>query len=318
MITKITDIYSGVDVSKDTLDIALYPINQHFRVTNDKSGIDEMIKKLQQYNIIRIACESSGGYQRLMIQLLREAGYKVELLNPKPIKHFILSKRIKAKTDKIDAHMIAMFTASNELGYTQPILSAKHEEMRDMIRRRVDTIEDISREKKRLKQSWYETSKNSITRHIQYLEEQLDLIDIEINQLINTNEEWKRKLKILMSIPGIGVTSAATLIAEMPELGHMENKQAASLLGVAPQTKQSGLYVGIAAISGGRFIPRKLIYMAALSASHGKNKFKEYYQRLRSKGKKSKVCLVALMNKIITIANALLRKGEIWNSNFTF
>lgn len=308
--------YIGVDVSKDTLDVTIYPLNEYFRVTNDEVGIDKIISRLRKHNVARIACESSGGYERKMVQRLREARYRVELLNPILVKHFILSKKIKAKTDKIDSYMIAMFTAHNEPTYVQPVLSEKHEEMRDMIRLRINTIEDISREKKRLKQCRHQTSKNFITERIHYLEKQIESMDIEVKQLVSINELWKRQLKILTSIPGIGMISAVTLLSEMPELGLIENKKIASLLGVAPQTKQSGLYVGTSIITGGRFIPRRLVYMAALSASHGKSKFKEFYQRLRSKGKKAKVCIVALMNKIIATANALLRKDEMWNPSF--
>lgn len=315
---NIADMFVGVDVSQSTLDISFYPTKQHFRVSNDKSGLDEMVRKLKKHSIVRIACESSGGYERLMLRHLRTAKYEVILLDPKIVRYFILSKKIKAKTDKIDAYMIAMFTAHNEPEYNQVLMSENHEALRDMVRRRADTIEYASCEKKRLKQSVSERSDAFIKAHIEYLESQLKLIDMEIKLLINGSKQWLMDIKILKSMPGIGDISAVTLLAEMPELGRIENKKVASLLGVAPHTKQSGMYVGKATIGGGRFIPRKVLYMAALSACHGKSKFKDFYENLKRKGKKSKMCLVALMNKMITTANALMRKGEMWNKNYGF
>ena len=309
-------IYVGVDVSKNFLDVAYHPTGKHFRVSNNIIGINKMIKRLSSHQVVRIACESSGGYERTMLKLLRKADYSVQLMDPKLIKYFILSKKIKAKTDKIDASMIALFTAHNEPEYTPPIITEKHEELRDMVRRRYAFVEDIAREKKRLKQAFSQKAKNFIFNHIKFLEEQIDLVNKEIEHLIASNSEWKKAQRLLLSMPGFGEISTAALIAEIPELGQIENKQAASILGVAPGTKQSGNFEGRATISGGRFMIRKIIYMAALSASHSKGKFSAYYQRLKNKGKKPKVCLVALMNKMISIANTLLKKGEEWNPAF--
>jgi transposase len=312
----ITEIFVGVDVSKDFLDIAFYPLQKHFRVSNDIAGISIITSKLQSQKVKRIACESSGGYERTMIKALRAAGYKVEVVDSKIVRYFILSKKIKAKTDKIDALMIALYTSCNEPTYEQYINNEKDEELRDLVRIRNNFIEDISREKKRLKQAVSPKSKKLILRHIDFLKQEIEGIDSETKNLIKNNDEWTNKSIILQSIPGIGLISATALIAEMPELGHIENKQAASLLGVAPRVKQSGNYEGVATIAGGRFMIRRILYMAALSASHAKGKFCDYYQRLKSKQKKGKVCLVALMNKMISIANSLVKKGELWNSNF--
>jgi transposase len=314
----VSKIYVGVDISKNFLDIALHPINKHFRVENTPNGIDAITKHLSNYSIDRIVCESSGGYEKAMIKVLRKLGYQVELVDPKLIRYFILSKSVKAKTDKIDAKMIALYAALNKPAYAQPVISDQHEELRDMVRRRHDFVEDVAREKKRCKQATTQKSKNFIIRHISYLEEQIGCVDDEIKHMLRDNAIWENKLKILLSIPGIGRISATALIAEMSELGSIENKQAASLLGVAPRTKQSGNYEGVASIAGGRFILRKIIYMAALSASRARGKFSEYYQKLRGKGKKPKVCVVALMNKMITIANTLIRKGEMWNPSLNF
>lgn len=310
---NVSKIYVGVDISKNFLDIALNPLGKHFRVKNTETGLADLLNRLSRYTVVRVACESSGGYEKAMIKLLCKSGYRVELLDPKQVRYFILSKKVKAKTDKIDAHMIALYTASNEPEYAKHQSSEKHEELRDMVRIRHDFIEDVSREKKRIKQTTMEKSKDFVSQHIAYLEEQIKLVDIEIEQLVNANKEWKEKRKLLLSIPGIGTASSAALIAEMIELGSIENKQAASLLGVAPRTKQSGDYVGTATISGGRFMIRRIMYMCALSACHTKGKFGQYYRRLKSKGKKPKVCLVALMNKMISIANTLIRKGEMWD-----
>ena len=312
----ITKIFVGIDVSKNFLDIAFYPTKKHFRVSNDFSGISGIVDRLQSHEIVRIACESSGGYERAMIKTLRVAGYLVELVDPKIIRYFILSKKVKAKTDKIDAQMIAFYSSCNEPAYTQHINNEQAEELRDLVRIRNNFVEDVAREKKRIKQASCQKTKAFIGNHINFLKQEIERIDKEIEAFIASKTEWKEKTKILRSIPGIGFVSATALIAEIPELGHIENKEAAALLGVAPRIKQSGTYEGIATIAGGRFMIRKIFYMAALSASHAKGKFCDYYRHLKTKQKKGKVCLVALMNKMISIANTLIKKNELWDPKF--
>jgi len=312
----VAKIFVGVDVSKDFLDVVFNPIKKHFRVANNEIGIKNIASALSMHKVVRIACESSGGYERMMIKALRNAGYIVELIDPKLIRYFILSQAVKAKTDKIDAHMIALYTASNEPKYIQYIRSEHDEELRDLVHMRYNFTEDIAREKKRLKQVATQISKDFITQHITHLKQQIKLITDRINKLIKGNDVWNKKNILLKSIPGIGDIIASALIAEMCELGHIKNKQAAALLGVAPYTKQSGNYKGLSIISGGRFMIRKIVYMGALSACHSKGKFGQYYKKLKSKGKKPKVCIVAVMNKIISIANVLIKKDELWNPNF--
>ena len=312
----VSEVFVGVDVSKDFLDIAFYPAQKHFRVSNDHAGISSIISKLKLHEIKRVTCESSGGYERSMIKALRAAGYQVELVDPKIVRYFILSKKVKAKTDKIDAFMIAFYSSCNEPAYAQYINNEEEAELRDLVRIRNNFTEDIAREKKRLKQAVCPKSKTLIVRHINFLEREIKRLDCETASLIENNEAWVSKAKILRSIPGIGPVAATALIAEMPELGSIENKQAAALLGVAPRIKQSGTYEGTATIAGGRFMIRKIFYMAALSACHAKGKFCAYYQRLKSKQKKGKVCRVALMNKMISIANSLVKKSEIWDPKF--
>lgn len=308
--------YVGVDVSLESLDVSVYPKNNHFKVQNNENGIKTLIKKISYFNVERVACESTGGYEKTLLKLLRKANYHVELLDPRLVKYFILSKNVKAKTDKIDSYMIALYTANNEPRYKKPILSEKHEELRELTNRRYTAVKMVAEEKKRLLQSNLIKVKDFITKNIEFLNLQIEEIDKEVKTLIDNDEQWKNKFKIFLSIPGIGKVTSAILISDMPELGTIENKQAASLLGVAPHTKQSGNYQGLSMISGGRFRVRQIAYMAALSASHGKGKLTDYYKKLKAKDKKAKVCLVALMNKMISVANALLRKNEIWNPTF--
>ena len=311
----LSEIFVGVDVSKNFLDIAFYPIKKHFRVANNELGIKDIVRALSMHQVIRIACESSGGYERLMIKMLESVGHHVELIDPKLIRYFILSQAVKAKTDKIDAHMIAFYTASNEPKYVQQIRSEKEEELRDLVRMRYNFTEDIAREKKRLKQVTTQISKDFIIQHINHLKQQIELINNRKDIFIKDNAVLNKKNIILKSIPGIGDIISSALITEMRELGKIKNKQAAALLGVAPYTKQSGNYEGLSTISGGRFMIRKIVYMGALSASHSKGKLGQYYKKLKGKGKKPKVCVVAIMNKIISIANVLIKKDELWNSN---
>lgn len=311
----LSKIFVGVDVSKNFLDVAFYPIKKHFRVANNEAGLKNIVNELSMHRVVRIACESSGGYERMMIKALEKTGYSVLLLDPKLIRYFILAQAVKAKTDKIDAHMIAFYTAANEPKYIQQVRSEQDEELRDLIHMRYNFTEDISREKKRLKQVTTQASKDFLVHHIDHLKQQIELINNRTKKLIKNNDVWNKKNIILKSIPGIGDIVASALITEMRELGTIKNKQAAALLGVAPYTKQSGNYEGLSVISGGRFMVRKIVYMGALAACHSKGKLGQFYKRLKSKGKKSKVCVVAIMNKIISIANVLIKKEELWNPN---
>jgi transposase len=309
---KLTKNFVGVDVSKNWLDVYILPQEQHIKVDNTPEGIKRLLQLFAKNNIVQIVLESSGGYEHLLMHTCTTAGYKVWQVDPKRIKAFIASEGYKAKTDKIDAQMIAQFASQKESSYAPHKMSPINETMRTLIRRRADLTEMAAMEKKRLKLPFGHVCKEQIERHLSFLDQEIKNLDDQVQKLIKQDEHLSNRNNILQSIPGVGKTTAAALLADMPELGAIDNKKAAALIGVAPYTRQSGMYRGSEAIGGGRHLPRKALYMAALTASRSNKQMKEFYTRLRDKGKKPKVAIVAVMNKLTVTINAMLRKDERW------
>jgi len=309
---KITNFFVGVDVSKNWLDIYIHPKNEFFRISNCFIGITKLLQTLSIYKIERIVCESSGGYENLLLDLCREAQYKIWQVDPKRIRAFIISEGIKAKTDKIDAKMIALFASQKEPKYDKHKTSLIHYKLRALVQRRTDLTNMAAMEKKRLNGPTGLYCKENIQNILKIFSDNINILDIEIQKIIDEDDDMNNRKQILESIPGVGKTTAANLIAHMPELGTVENKQAAALLGVAPYTKQSGIYKGQEIISGGRFAPRCALYMAALAACRYNPVMKNFYSRLRNTGKKPKVAVVAVMNKLIVTINAMCKKNMKW------
>lgn len=314
---NISQVHVGVDVSKGRLDVHIYPLEKHFSVANSANGITSLISKLSAYAVQRVAYESSGGYQKMLHRKLKQAKFKVWEIDPKRVKYFIASEGVKAKTDTIDAKMIARFSAFKPHERKDIPVSDSADELRALVKRRSDLVEMKATEKKRLGHPVQIYCSKKINRHIGFLEKEIQEIENDIKKIIDKDEQLKRRREILESIPGVGPTISQLLVVEIPELGILENTQIASLIGVAPYVNQSGNYKGTASIREGRPIPRKGIYMGALSASHSKgNVFQIFFDRLIGKGKSAKVALVALMRKMIVVSNALIRKNEFWNPNF--
>jgi transposase len=310
---KITSFFVGVDVSKNTLDVCIYPNNESFKFANSVMGINALLKKLSYYSVVeQIVCESSGGYENLLLNLCADANYKVWQVDPKRIKAFIASQGIKAKTDKIDAKMIARFASLHKAEYVKYKRSDNNDKISALVKRRANLTEMAAIEKRRAKGPVGYYCKNSIENILNFIDQEINTVTTEINDLISQDKEMLERKKILESIPGIGATTATALIADMPELGRIENKQAAALLGVVPYTRQSGTYQGIETINGGRSAPRKALYMAALTATRCNPVMKTFYNRLRSAGKKPKVAVVAVMNKLIVTSNAMLKNKTTW------
>jgi transposase len=309
---SVTKNFVGVDVSKNWLDVHIHPKNQMLRVDNTTAGLDQLLAILSQDTISQIVCESSGGYENLLMGSCDNAGYRVWRVDPKRIKAFIVSEGIKAKTDKIDAKMIALFASQKEAPYISNKRSDCDEKINILIRRKEDLTSILVMEKQRLNGPTGKFCKDKIERFINIIEQDIEDIEDEIQDCILQDSHLSSKSDILQSIPGIGKATAATFIAHMPELGIVDNKKVAALLGVVPYTRQSGMHRGRETISGGRSAPRKALYMAALSATRFNKPMKTFYDRLREKGKKPKVAIVAVMHKLVVTMNAMVRKGEKW------
>jgi transposase len=308
MKNSVPQIFVGVDVSKNHLDVNIYPLKMAFTVANSNKGIQEIMVKLAGHDVGQIVCEATGGYEYLVKTQLN-----AWVVEPKRIQAFIRSEGINAKTDKIDAGMLALFAAQKKPKHTSMQLSADEKKLKALNNRRSELIAMITQESNRLQQPQQIHCKNDLKKHVLFLKKQLTKIDKEIEQIIKNNDVLSSKAKIMESIPGVGQVTTSVLISSMPELGKINNKQLAALVGIAPFDKQSGSYRGKSIIKGGRHEVRKVLYMAAVVASRFNPKLKMFYQRLLKAGKKPKTALVAIMRKLIIILNVMIQKGEAWD-----
>lgn len=303
----------GVDVSKKHLDIYLHQEKKAFHVPNTVEGINKFISSIKQYNVRQIVCESTGGYEYLMCKMLKNSGYKVWRVEPKRIKAFIVSEGVKAKTDKIDAKMIALFASQKECAYESIQQSDDNEKLRSLVSLRASMTTHAAEIKTQLQQVVDPDCIKYLNKNLCTLEKQIKKISEQIDALINDNNEFKNIKEIVTSIPGIGKGNAEMFIALLPEFGKVNNKEAAALVGVAPYIRQSGCLSGQAKISGGRAPLRSVLYMAAVSAIKHNTRLAVFYQRLITAGKKFKVAIVAVMRKLVVYMNTLVRKGELWD-----
>ena len=313
---NITKSCAGVDVSKKHLDVYIYPAKKSFRCENNEEGIKSLTRFLEKYSVGLVTCESSGGYEHRMLVMVKLFGCKVWRVEPNRIKSFIRSEGKKVKTDSIDAKMIALFalqkeTPSDELLDNQLLKG----ELTRLVSRRQDLVKMIIMENNRLKQP-IETYPEDIRKHIEFMETQVASIDQKIEHIVDNDDNLKKKSEIIQSVPGFGKKISAVLLAQLPELGKVKNREISALIGVAPYTKQSGQYKGKSKISGGRKQPRRALFMAALVASRFNPHLKLFYDRLRKVGKPAKVALVAVMRKLIVILNVLIKKEVKWCMDF--
>jgi transposase len=311
--TILSHIDIGVDVSKNHLDFYLHQEKKAIHVPNTEKGINKFISSIKQYDVRQIVCESTGGYERLMCKMLQNSGYKVWRVEPKRIKAFIVSEGVKAKTDKIDAKMIALFASQKECAYEPIQKSDKSEKLKNLVALRASMTANAAEIKNQLQQIVDPDCIKYLKKNLCLLEKQIKKISEQIDALINDDSEFKNIKKIVTSIPGIGTGNAEMFIALLQELGKVNNKEAAALVGVAPYISQSGCSKGQAKISGGRAPLRSVLYMAAVSAIKHNARLAVFYQRLIAAGKKFKVAIVAVMRKLVVYMNTLVRKGEVWN-----
>lgn len=310
----VAKVFVGVDVSKKHLDIHLHPINKALRVENSQNGMNLLLSFLSDYNgcIDNIVCESTGGYEALMIATLEDAGYQTWIVEPKRIKAFIASEGIRSKTDRGDARMIALFASQKKCPYATVELTAEAKKLQALNKRRIELKKIIVAEKLRLEHKLIAFCEKSTKKHIQYLENEVSAIDCEIEKILEQDGSLKRKVEIIDSIPGIGKVSAAAILAELPELGTLDRRQVAALAGVAPFTCESGMYKGIARTYAGRDLVRKALFMVALSATRHNKLLSAFYQGLLAKGKKGMIAIVAVMRRLIVIINAMVRDNREW------
>ena len=305
------EINVGVDTGKTQLDIYIRPLDIYFVVSNDEVGIKEAIKTIKKHKVTRIVIEATGRLEQPFIMACAKANLPFVIANPVRIKKFAGAINQQAKTDKLDAQLIAYYAE-----VIKPDLSQlKPEDIRlmsDLLSRRRQLMEMQTMEKNRL-QIMPKEIISSIKPVLTVIKNQLDKIDKKLQKLINSRDEYKIKNDIIQSIPGVGKVVAFNLISEMPELGYINNKEASSLVGVAPFNRESGSYKGNRMIRGGRSQIRTAMYMAMMSAIQCNRTFKEYYQRLVAAGKPKKVAIIACIRKLVITLNSMVRDGVYWD-----
>ncbi|QOZ36851.1 IS110 family transposase [Bradyrhizobium sp. CCBAU 53421] len=304
-------IYVGIDVSKDRLDVHVRPGGEAFAVARDGKGLEELVARLQAISPALIAVEATGGFETIVAAALAGAQLPLVVVNPAQIRHFAQAVGQRAKTDPIDAAVIARFV---EAVKPEPRAMPDQEArlLAELVSRRRQIIEMIVAERQREKRAENVRVRKSLARHIKVLEKELPEIDNDIDTLVRGSPVWRAKEELLVSFPGVSNTLARTFLAEVPELGTLNRRQIASLAGLAPFTRQSGRWKGKSMIGGGRAKLRAGLYMAALSASRYHPQLKVFYRRLVTAGKPKMVALIAVARKVLTTLNAMLRDQKPW------
>ena len=308
--TKAGELFVGIDVGKAKNDMHVHGLVDESQFHNDAEGIRELVDSMRELSPTLIVAEATGGYERLMVAELSAAGLPIAVVNPTGVRRFADSLGQLAKTDKIDARTIAHFASV----VRPPARALKSEEEKclgDLLDRRRQVIAMQTAEKNRLHTS-RGRMRDDIEEHVDWLAAKLDELDQEIADMIGNSPEWSEKATLLRSVPGVGPVTAATLLADLPELGTLNRQKIAALVGVAPFNKDSGKKRGKRRIFGGRASVRRALYMAALSCTRHNPVIKRFYDSLVNRGKLKKVALTACMRKLLVILNAMVRKQEVW------
>ena len=302
----------GIDVSKDRLDVHIRPSEESFAVIRNAEGLEELVGRLRPLDLHAVAVEATGGFETVVAASLAAAGLPVIVVNPAQVRAFAQALGKRAKTDAIDASVIAHFVAATK-PVIRPLPDAETAILAALVGRRRQIIQLIVAERQR-ERLLSARLKKSIARLIKTLEKELNLLDAEIDDNVRGSPVWCEKEDLLRSVPGVGPVVARTLLAELPELGTLTRRQVASLAGLAPFTRQSGKWRGRSFTSGGRSGPRTMLFMAALVAKQRNPTFKAFYQRLIDAGKPKMVAIVAVARKLLTVLNAILRDKTPWQT----
>jgi transposase len=306
-----TPVFVGIDVSKARLDVAIAGSDETWSVSNTSDGIGKLVGQLREIGPTLVVLEATGGFEVPAAAALAAAEIPVVITNPRQVRDFAKSTGQLAKTDAIDAHVLALFAER-----IRPKVRALPDEdaraLDAIVGRRRQIIDMITAEKNRLGLALPAVQKG-IKKHVRWLERQLSDVDSDLDARIRNSPVWQAKSDLLRDVPGVGPNLTRTLIAELPELGQLSNKQIAALVGVAPLNRDSGLFRGRRTVWGGRATVRCALYMSILSATKWNPVIRVFYARLRAQGKPPKVAMVACMRKLLTILNAMVRDGRQWD-----
>ena len=305
------EINVGIDTSSQQLDIYVRPIGQYFSVSNDVAGIKDAVKQLQSLKPTRVLIESTGRLELEFVCIAHKAGLPVVVCNPGQVRHFAKAAGRIAKTDKLDAHDIAHFGE-----VMRPKLSSiKPEKLRavsDLLTVRSQCLEISTMQKNRLKRM-PKTVHKPIQAILKTIKKEIDTIDKQLDKLVDSIAQWRQQRDLLLSAKGVGKVVAYTLMSELPELGKLNRKEIAALVGVAPMNRDSGSFEGKRYIRGGRHKVRTVLFVSMMSAIQCHPKLKPLYQRMTTAGKPKKVALVACMRKQLTILNTMVKNNTYWD-----
>jgi transposase len=305
-----TKVYVGIDVAKDWLDVAQRPGGEVWRVSSDETGVVALVERLKGVRPTLVVLEATGGLQIPAVAALAAAGLRTVVVNPRQVRQFAGATGRLAKTDAIDAQVLAQFGEAVR-PEVRPLPDAATRELSALVARRRQLIEMLTAERNRLRVATKKVRAN-IEAHIRWLEG--ELLDLEggLSDVIRSSPVWRERDNLLRSVPGVGPVLSSVLLADLPELGRLNRKEIAALAGVAPLNRDSGQFRGRRTVWGGRSHVRTALYMATLVASRYNPAIKSFYQRLLSVGKPKKVALTACMRKLLTILNAMMRHQAPW------
>ena len=310
------DRYVGIDVSKDHLDVHVHPDGLAFAVRRDAAGLEELIGKLKAFALKAVALEATGGYEAMVVASLSAEGLPVIVVNPMQVRHFANALGKRAKTDPIDAGVIARFVEATK-PEIRPLPDAQTLALADLMARRRQIVQMITAERQRAMRTQNVKLQKSIARLLKALERELETLETDIDTSVRGSPVWREKEDLLSSVPGIGKVIARTLLAELPELGTLSRRQIAALVGLAPFTRQSGKWRGKSFIGGGRTTCRTLLFIGALVAARYNPDLKIFRQRLVDAGKPKIVAIIATARKLLTILNAIIRDKAPWTQKIT-
>ena len=307
--------YVGIDVSKDYLDVAVRPTGQQWRMGNTEEGRDQLVERLQGLSPVLVVLEATGSLEVPVAAALGTADLPVAVVNPRQVRDFARATGKLAKTDKLDAQVLALF-AERVRPVPRPLPNLQSRELSALLARRRQLVAMLTTERNRLGTA-LPNVRPGIQEHIAWLESKLGELSDRMSQLLRESPLWRETEDLLRGVPGVGPVLSTTLLAELPELGTLDRRQIAALVGVAPLNRDSGTLRGKRTVWGGRAKVRAVLYMAALVASRFNPVIRAFYQRLLAAGKPKKVALTACMRKLLTILNAILKHRTPWNPDLT-
>jgi transposase len=307
--------FVGIDIAKHSFDLHQLPQGTSDSFDYDDAGMKRLIKGLPEPGTCLITVEATGGYQRRVVAELVAAGHLVAVANPRQVRDFAKGLGILAKTDRIDARVIAQF-GQHVRPRTIAKLDENQEELQQLVTRRRQLIDLRTAEKNRKDTLTSKAVRKSVQQVIDLLNKQIQRIDKELLTLLDSNDDWKNKGTIMNSVPGVAIVTVTGLLADFPEIGQLNREQAASLSGLAPFNRDSGKFHGKRSIWGGRAAVRKTLYMAALTARTHNPVLRAFCQRLEESGKPFKLVITACMRKLLVILNTMVKNNTLWDPNF--